>query len=307
VSTSPSNSTTRFDIDVAFELVNPNDESGSSHTAGKISAAGSDIVVDCVSVAALLSTGFADINAVRAIAQVLADRGVTLELRGPEGKIARIGEVKASLAQRVVTGSRNIELGRISQLLSLWAQRPKGKDRVGAQSLLPPSTLFPLVPTVSRNVRRKVTTTHYTHGSGRPRLIFVIGSEKYQGQAPKVFDLTKDVTTIGSSPDADLYMQGAEPLHAEIRHTREDEYVLHSYSNVGTGIEAAKTSAAFASGGVILRTGSQIRIGEGRMAFYREEYADHGRPHGGRAGGEYSFQKPQAPRKVRPVEKPAAR
>jgi hypothetical protein len=29
------------------------------------------------------------------------------------------------------------------------------------------------------------------------------------------------------------------------------------------------------------------------MAYYREEFADHGRPFGGRQGGEYAFQKQQ--------------
>ena len=37
-------------------------------------------------------------------------------------------------------------------------------------------------------------------------------------------------------------------------------------------------------------------MGPWRMAFFREEYADHGRPFGGRLGGEFSVQKPQPTR-----------
>ena len=292
-------SSTRFDIDLSFELLLPNEVTGESQTAsGKISAAGTDIVVDCSDIDALLGTRLGDINLLRGIAEVLATRGVTLELRGPDGMIARIGHVQASLAQRVVTGSKNIELGRIPTVVSLLMQRVKGKDRLSAKSLLPPSTLFPLVPTIERNARRTVTTTHYIYGSGRPRLIFAVGSERFTGQVPRVFELTKDVTTIGSSPDADLYVKGAEPYHAEIRHTREDEYVLHAFSVVGTGIDPAKINSKLADGGVILRTGARVQIGEWLMAYYREEYADHGRPYGGRAGGEYAHQKPQPPRKI---------
>ncbi len=57
-------------------------------------------------------------------------------------------------------------------------------------------------------------------------------------------ELTVDVTTIGSAPDADLYVADAELHHAEIRHTRADEYVLYSFPPVGTGIDASKTNAA---------------------------------------------------------------
>ena len=35
------------------------------------------------------------------------------------------------------------------------------------------------------------------------------------------------------------------------------------------------------------------------MSFYREEYADHGRPYGGRVGGEIGHQRPQPPRGAR--------
>jgi hypothetical protein len=38
------------------------------------------------------------------------------------------------------------------------------------------------------------------------------------------------------------------------------------------------------------------------MSFYREEYADHGRPYGGRLGGEIGHQRQQPPRSGRGIE-----
>ncbi|HSP75244.1 MAG TPA: hypothetical protein VLO31_03400, partial [Cryobacterium sp.] len=50
--------------------------------------------------------------------------------------------------------------------------------------------------------------------------------------------------------------------------------------------------------GQILRTGARIEMGPWRLAFFREEYADHGRPYGGRVGGEFAVQKPQPSRRA---------
>ena len=46
----------------------------------------------------------------------------------------------------------------------------------------------------------------------------------------------------------------------------------------------------------ILRTGCGIDLGEWHLSFFREEYADHGRPYGGRIGGEFGHQRPQPSR-----------
>ena len=39
-----------------------------------------------------------------------------------------------------------------------------------------------------------------------------------------------------------------------------------------------------------LRTGSRFTVGPWELVFAREEFADHGRPFGGRLGGEFSDQ-----------------
>jgi hypothetical protein len=46
----------------------------------------------------------------------------------------------------------------------------------------------------------------------------------------------------------------------------------------------------------LLRTGARVDVGGHHLAFVREEYADHGRPFGGRIGGELGYQRPQPPR-----------
>ena len=45
-----------------------------------------------------------------------------------------------------------------------------------------------------------------------------------------------------------------------------------------------------------LRTGNLLELGNVRFSFFREEFADHGRPFGGRQGGEFSHQREQPPR-----------
>jgi hypothetical protein len=36
---------------------------------------------------------------------------------------------------------------------------------------------------------------------------------------------------------------------------------------------------------VALRTAARVEVGRWTMSFFREEFADHGRPYGGRIGG----------------------
>jgi hypothetical protein len=46
----------------------------------------------------------------------------------------------------------------------------------------------------------------------------------------------------------------------------------------------------------VLRTGAQFVLGPWRFVFMRAEFADHGRPYGGREGGEGEVQPDQPPR-----------
>lgn len=295
----------RLDIDLSFCLEDPSATRANPRPTkfeGTITAAGFEVKIFASRPELLLGGSAPKLREVRTMAARLARVGYTITLFGPGGVIARIGRVRAPLIQRLFTRSAHIWLGSAATLVPLLSSRD-----LNAMSL-PPATLFPLVPTVSRRIRRTATTTHYTRGSGRPRLIFVVGSENWNGEMPRVFDLLAEGTTIGSSPDADLQLAGLKAMHAEIRHTANDEYALYPINNPNDGPTDDPTSGAADAGfgvaepgtpggrsdsGRVLRTGARIELGNWKMAYFREEFADHGRPHGGRVGGEFARQKPQ--------------
>jgi hypothetical protein len=284
----------RLDIDLSFSETSSDDDATIEPFEGTITASGSEIVVRVSHPSRLPGNGRRSLGDLSAVAKGLADRGISLRLEGPDGPILQLGEVKGSRLQRLVTGSPHIRLGSIQALAPLLVRRN------GNQALtfpMPPATPFPLAPTVNRVVRRRVTTTHYLPGSGRPRLIFVVGSENWDGSPPREFDLLPGTTVIGSGPDAHLRLPGLAAVHAEVRHEDDDEYVLYDVEPTGGGhTREDGPVGSRPPRGRILRTGARIDLGEWRLAYFREEFADHGRPYGGRVGGELAKQKKQPPR-----------
>jgi hypothetical protein len=300
--------TTRLDIDLEFSLAEPGapgdttEAPGAEQMSGTIKASGLDIEIFSSKPEMFVRGNTLKLKDIRGLAGDLAERGLTVSVSGPDGLILRMGAVKTPVIQRLLTGSPHVALGRRSALVPLLRRRSAAAS-AGLSLPLPPPTLLPLVPTFDRRIRRRVTTTHYTPGAGRPRLIFVIGSENWNGQMPREFDLLPTLTTIGSAPDADLQLAGLQPFHAEIRHDDNDEYVLYPLGDVAGG--ANRNYVEGDRAGQILRTGARIEMGPWRMAFFREEYADHGRPYGGRVGGELSVQKPQPSRRTARAERAA--
>lgn len=279
----------RLDIDFTIEE-DGGDEGGEPFRA-TVEAAGQEVVVTVNDSSRLPGGNRGTLKELVPLADGLARRGVSVRVQGPDGTILSFGAVKAAAVQRLVTGSPHIVLGG-GAAMAAWAKRRRSSaSRVVVP---PPPTLFPLVPTVARIVHRTVTTTHYIPGSGRPRLIFAVGSGDWDGTRPREFDLLPERTLIGSGPAADLRLDGLAPIHAEIRHRRDDEYVLYPAEATGGG--RALEPGGPAEGPRVLRTGARIELGPWRLAYYREEFADHGRPHGGRQGGELAIQKPQPPR-----------
>lgn len=274
-----------LDIDLTLEEGRSSGEPGLSAT---VRANGSEVVVHVDHPSRL--PGRRDLRSLGVLADGLARRGVTVRVEGPEGTIVAFGDVRASALHRVVTGSPHIRLGSVQALAPLARRRDGAFEPFAA----PPPTLLPLVPTVQRGVRRQITTTHYVPGSGRPRLIFAVGAGAWDGGPPRQFDLRPGRTVIGSGPDADLQLPGLAEVHAIIEHTDDDEYVLRPLDRTLGG--RAVEPGGPAENVRVLRTGARIELGPWRMAFYREEFADHGRPFGGRQGGEYAFQKPQPPK-----------
>jgi hypothetical protein len=274
----------RLDIDLDFSV-----EFGGSELTGTVKAEGTEVEVRVSDLGVVLAGRRRDIRSLRAFALELARRGVVVSLAGPNGVVASMGAVRAPAGDRLLTGSPHIRLRSLPAIIAAVRAKPTAPSPV----FPPPGTLLPLAPTLERQRRTRVTTTHYLPGSGRPRLIFVLGSETWNGQPPREFDLTADVTTIGSHESADLRLAGLEPFHAEIRHDADDEYVLVFGTDVPGSRPVLDPDAPRRR---ILRTGARIELGQWRMGFFRAEFADHGRPFGGRMGGEFAYQKPQPPR-----------
>ena len=138
------------------------------------------------------------------------------------------------------------------------------------------------------------TTTHAAWGAGNPRLVFNVG-EDWDGSPAREFPLVDEVTTIGASDGSTLQLAGLDPEAATIVHEDDDEYVLHV-----VGAAEPVSTLTLGDAGTpernVLRTGAKVELGSWSMFFSRDESADHGRPHGGRAGGELSHQPPQPER-----------
>ncbi|CAD5998226.1 FHA domain-containing protein [Agreia sp. COWG] len=289
--------TVRLDADLSFRVDEP-DAEGSivSVIDGTVRASGTVVEIEVSDPALLVDRSRRSLARVREFAEGLAHRGLTVRLLGPKGVVGELGDVAPSLAQRVASGSPHIKLGKAGAVAGAVLRRTgsSGAQRIG----LPPATPFPLVPMLGPQRKLRPTTTHYLPGSGRPRLIFVIGSENWNGQPPREFDLLPGSTTIGSGASCDLQLDGLEPVHATVRHTSDDEYILTLTSVTPGDVPLLERENPRSRSDRLLRTGARIELGPWRMAYFREEFADHGRPFGGRVGGEFSRQKPQPPRKT---------
>lgn len=147
----------------------------------------------------------------------------------------------------------------------------------------------------TENTEPEVTTTHAERGAGRPRLLITTDEDRYIEGEPHTVNLSKEITGIGSSQFADVYLEDADSEHAEIRHTESDEFVLLLHGEARTSSQP-NTELPSGEEGYMLRSGYSFVIGGHNLSFERDEFADHGRPYGGRQGGEYAKQRQQGPR-----------
>jgi hypothetical protein len=273
------------DVDLRFSVDLP----GQAGVTGVLTGSGSALELRLSDPSVF--AGRSDSRAVRGIARGLARRGVSVTVRVPSGPLVTLGAARVPWWQRAVTGSRHVRLERGSGLWPL--ARGRARARAGAlpsARLAPPATVLPLAPTFLRR-RRTVTTTHDPAAGGRPRLIMAPSPTPLPGERQEVFPLANEVTTIGSAPECDIRLPGLAARHAEVRHDGRDEFVLVRLS--GAGVTRVNGAPVVTS---VLRTASRLQLGEWTLSFYREEYADHGRPYGGRVGGELGHQRPQPPR-----------
>ena len=195
-----------------------------------------------------------------------------------------------------MTGSRHIRVERGAGLWSLLRGRVRGPagGALPARDLAPPTTVLPLAPTMLRRPRT-VTTTHDPSGGGNPRLITVPRDDPWPGDRQEVFRMRSGVTTIGSDPGCHVVLEGLAPLHARVLHDEDDELVLLRAEGrpEATRVNGAPVDRA------LLRTAARVDLGRWTLTYFREEFADHGRPYGGRVGGEIGHQRPQPERPQR--------
>lgn len=233
--------------------------------------------------------GGEDAPALRGVAEALAGLGVTMRVTHRGRHLVSLGAVRAPWWQRRFTGTRRIKVGSWRGAFTSATARARATESIlPGPGLAPPSTLFPPFPTLQLRARRTVSTTHDPAMGGGPRLVeaydFSWGNER-----PPVHWLAAEFT-IGSSPECDLVLSGLAPHHASVRHrTEDDEYVVVAADGV-TRVHGAPVDQQ------VLRTGARLEVGSHTLVYYREEFADHGRPYGGRIGGELGRQLPQPPR-----------
>lgn len=275
--------TLRVDADLRFES---RAATGGPDLSGTVTASGTTIHVSVSSLPPLGSPGLA-----RQLAGSLASRGLRLVVSTPAGMVVALGDVRATWWHRLFTRSPYIQIGNVRRLRRVLGGTGRGTRT--SQMVAPPPTLLPLFPTVHPLQPRRVTTTHDPRGGGRPRLVFGLSAWPQQGESQRVEYLTRARTTLGSSEECDVRVAGLQPLHAVIHRTDQDEYVLSHVAEAGTS-----TVAGIPAEASLLRTGAAIALDGVAMTYVRAEFADHGRPHGGRLGGEIDRQRPQ--RKPRP-------
>jgi Inner membrane component of T3SS, cytoplasmic domain len=282
---SPALPTLGIEADLQFSVEVP----GERTVSGVLTGSGAELELTVSD--PLLFAGRSDARAVRGIADALAARGVSITVVAPSGPLVTLGAPHTPWWQRRVTGSRHIRIERGAGLWSLARGRARATaGALPASDLVPPAMVWPPAPTFMRRPRT-VGTTHDPEGGGHPRLVLAARIEGPSGGTRQVFSLRGDVTTIGSDPGSDIVLPGLAARHAEVRHDERDEFLL-----VRLGERGATLVNGEAVDSAVLRTGSRVRLGELTLSFYREEYADHGRPYGGRVGGELGHQRPQPPR-----------
>jgi hypothetical protein len=236
--------------------------------------------------------GRGDAAVIRGLASTLASAGLSVRVSGPAGALVTLGAPRTPWWQRRVTGSRHIRIERGAGLWSLARGRVRATaGALPSAALLPPPAVWPPAPTLWGRSRH-VTTTHDPSRGGDPRLVLAPSVEPRPGPARDTYSLRRAVTTIGSDEDCDIRLAGLTGRHAEVRNDERDEYVLVRLGRVGDTLVNGRPADS-----EVLRTASRVQLGGWTLTFYREEYADHGRPHGGRQGGEIGHQRPQPSRR----------
>ncbi len=272
---------TTVSADLCFRV----EVSGRPSAAGHLHGSGNDLRLDVDDPGVFAGAG--DAPAIRELAEELAVRRIKIRVHAHGRHLVSLGAVSAPWWQRRVTRSKRIRLGSLRGAWTSARARAQGLDPVLPDAgLLPPTTLSPVFPTFGRRARR-VTTTHDPSRGGSPRLVLV-KEDVWVGERQPVYWLGRE-TVIGSDGACDVVLPGLAPRHAVVRHDEDDELVVQAVDGP-TRVHGGLVERQ------VLRTGSRVTVGDHRLVYYREEFADHGRPYGGRVGGELGYQRSQPPR-----------
>lgn len=277
-----------LEADLEFSIETPASAGrDSAHIRGTVRASGNQVEVRSDELLTL--AGQPSRDEVRRLAAGLASYGLTVRVVGPDGVVVTLGQVKRSALSRLVTRSRHMRLGGPGQVLAaVLARRRSAPGAVELSAAgMPPATLWPILPTLHRR-SKIITTTHDPRGGGHPRLYLTDASDPSAPGPLGVYALQPGSTRIGSATDMDLRLDNIDDFQAEILRTDDDEYVLIARSN-----RILSTVGGQQLPRQTLRTGSRIQLGPWRMSYVRDEFADHGRPYGGRIGGEFGHQRTQ--------------
>ena len=276
---------TEITADLRFSVGLP----GREPVCGTVTGAGSRLEVRLSDPAYF--AGGRDAVALRGFASALAAQGITVVVIAGDVVLLEVGVTDPPWWQRRVTRSRHLKVvsvrGALTGAVGRLRRVSSGSVLPGAE-LLPPTVLFPLAATFGRG-RREPATTHDPRRGGNPRLVLTTGNPGLPEDGRVMFPLRGPETTIGGDASCDIRLPGLDPLHAVILHDERDELVLLDRSTA-----ASTTINGFPVGeGRALRTGARVSIGPWVLAYRRAEYADHGRPFGGRIGGEAGHQRSQ--------------
>lgn len=271
-----------FDIDVP-----EGDGYPAAHVHADVTADGNRVHVHSDDILSLV--GQPSRAAVRKIAAQLAQLGLIVDVSGPDGLIVSLGAVQSSAMHRLVTRSRHMRLGSWTRAAAAARARLRPSSRATRLRApgLPPGTPWPPFPSLA-TTPHVASTTHDPAGGGNPRLYLSDTSDPAADWPVGVYHLSPSGITIGSAEGVDLKLAGIDDLQAEIVCTDDDEYVL-----IARSTRMLSTVGGLQLPRQVLRTGARIQLGTWRMSYVRDEFADHGRPYGGRIGGELGRQRTQ--------------
>lgn len=266
-------------VDLRFEVDTPDGE----HASGTVRSDGTHMVVQSPNLAVLASGRSG--SDLQSIARAVAKQGLVVTVADQNGPVMSLGAVRRRFWHRFVTRSKFVKVVSWRAAAKLKAIAVAGR---GEGLSLPPPTPVPLHLPRAPWSRRRVTTTHDPYGGGHPRLYLSDTRSPANARKVLVFPLAPGINVIGNGEGVHLDLDGIDSLQAVVERTADDEYVLmgrgttvHTYVN---GQELPRQR---------LRTGSRIEMGPWRLTYVRDESSDHGRPYGGRIGGELGRQRPQ--------------